>query len=282
MARLAARDLSNRRIAETLVIAEKTAGLRPARCLTRAWRGVVSGWVERRDMRERRTDMYVTRNESEVTLGRPVEYESTIDELAGLNQQMPGYIGATLLQSYGNPTRYTHIGRWTDREAARAAVRSEQFSAFARSALASGLFRPVRLPEAYESVFEVDNTAVPDSASTCEVLVDWTLKNAMVAPAFEAFAHDVADLMKQSSVGFVSSRLRRFLGNDTRYLTIAIVTDQAAARSRLLTPEVQRFLETHPFTDFATAAPFAETYYVVRRYAGTGAPAAQSAAAAAR
>src|SRR5438876_9765190 len=42
-----------------------------------------------------------------VTLGRSVEYESPIDELAGVNQQVPGYIGATLLQSYRNPTRYT-------------------------------------------------------------------------------------------------------------------------------------------------------------------------------
>src|SRR5258708_6608858 len=110
----------------------------------------------------------MTRNEAEITLGRSIEFESMIDELVAIHRTQPGYLGSTLLQSYGNPGRYTLTARWTDRETNRAMGRSEQFTAFAPSLVNSGLFRPLRLSEAYESVFEVDADNMA-SDSACEV-----------------------------------------------------------------------------------------------------------------
>jgi quinol monooxygenase YgiN len=224
--------------------------------------------------------VFVTRSESDVTIGRGAEFECTVDELVKLHMQQQGHLGATLLQSFGNPTRFTLVQRWTAREVARAAVRSEPFTAFARSLVTSGLFRPLRLTEAYESVFEVDAEDGTARGSACEVLIDWTLKSPTIAPAFEVFSRQIAELARQHATGFVSSRLRRFLGNDNRYMVIVIVTDRAAARARYLVPEVKAFLEAHPYTDFALQPPTSEVYDVVKRYAGPTASMMQSAAAA--
>jgi quinol monooxygenase YgiN len=213
--------------------------------------------------------MYVVRNEMEVTLGRSSEFESTGSDLAAVFGSQPGFVGLTVLQSYGNPTRYTTVGRWADRAIAASSVRSEPFSRYARSVLTSGVFRPLRPPEAYEGVFEIDVDNVNAADSTCEVLVDWTIKRAPLAPAFEDFCRQMAQLSKQHVRGFVSYRLRRFLGNDVRYLVLAIMTDRAAARERLAVPEIQEFIESHPYTDLATNPPSVEVYSVVKRYAGT-------------
>jgi quinol monooxygenase YgiN len=224
--------------------------------------------------------MFITRNESDVTLGRTAEYESTVDELVALHGQSSGFIGATLLQSFGNPSRHTLTQRWTEREAARASVRSDKFAAFARALTTSGLFRPLRLTEAYESVFEVDAPDADPNTSTCEIWIDWTLKSPAVAPAFESFSRDISELARRHAPGFVSSRLRRFLGDDVRYLAIAIVTDRAAARARYVVPELKAFLDMHPYTEFALAPATAEVYSVVKRHVGPAAPAMQTVAAA--
>jgi quinol monooxygenase YgiN len=185
--------------------------------------------------------MYITRNEAEVTLGCAAEFEATIDELIGVLRLQPGYLGTTLLQSYGNPGRYTLTSRWTDRDASLASSRSEQFKVFARSFITSNIARPLRLSEAYESVFEVDADNMQASDSTCEMWIDWTLKGPRAAPAFEAYFRQISELNKQYAPGFVTSRLRRYLGNFNRYLALAIVTDPAAARARAQVPEVRAF-----------------------------------------
>src|SRR5437773_2466975 len=57
------------------------------------------------------------------------------------DQWRPAHPGA-------NPGLYTLLSRWTDRDAAIAAGRREQFTAFARRFIVSGLVRPTRLTEA--------------------------------------------------------------------------------------------------------------------------------------
>ncbi len=145
--------------------------------------------------------MYITRNEAEVTLGRAAEFEATIDQLIGVLRLQPGYLGTTLLQSYGNPGRYTLTSRWTDRDASLASSRSEQFMAFARSFVTNNLVRPLRLSEACESVFEVDAENMQASASTSEIWIDWTLKGPGAAPAFEAYFRQISELNKYSPDG---------------------------------------------------------------------------------
>ena len=226
--------------------------------------------------------MYIVRNEAEVTLGRAAEFESTIDELAAIQQQNSGYVGSTLLQSYGNPGRYTLTSRWTDRDAARAANRKDNFTEFARSFLTSGLVRPLRLTEAYESIFEVDQANLQAPESTAERWIDFTLTNPMVAPAFEDQVRQLGELSRQRAPGIMSIRLRRSLGSDTRYLLIVITTDRSAARGWLLVPEVRAFTETQPMMQYLSGSPSAETYYVVKRYVGPALSAVQGSSAAAR
>lgn len=148
--------------------------------------------------------------------------------------------------------------------------------------LGAGLIRPTRMTEAYESVFEVDADNAEQSSATCETLMDWTLTSPLVAPAFEKFAREMAGLTKAHAPGFVSSRLRRFLGNETRYLTIAISTDHAAARGRYQAPEIRAHLQAHPYTEFASQPVSAENFDMVKRYApASSATAAQASVAAA-
>ena len=114
--------------------------------------------------------------------------------------------------------------------------------------------------------------------SVCEMWVDWTLKSPTVAPAFEAYSRQMSELTRQYAPGFVTGRLRRFLGNDTRYLVLVIVTDRAAARGRLLVPQVKSFLDQHPYTEFAFQPPTSEAHYVVQRYVAAAQAISQSTA----
>jgi quinol monooxygenase YgiN len=226
--------------------------------------------------------MYIVRNEAEVTLGRAAEFESTIDELAAIHQQNAGYVGSTLLQSYGNPGRYTLTSRWADRDASLGASRKDKFKEFARSFITSGLVRPLRLTEAYESVFEVDQENVQASDSAAERWIDFTLTNPMVAPAFEDQVRQLSELSRKSAPGILSVRLRRSLGSDTKYLLLLIVTDRAIARGWLLVPEVQAFMQSQSMMPYLVGSPSAETYAVVKRYVGPAYAAVQGAAATAR
>lgn len=227
--------------------------------------------------------MYMNRNEAEVTLGRGVEFEAMIDEWATIQQPNAGFVGGTLLQAYGNPGRYTLFSRWTDRDASIAAGRREQFKSFTRDFLASGVARPTRLTEAFESVFEVDQENVTNrSAGTAERWVDFTLTVPMVAPAFEESMRRLAELSKQHAPGVLSVRLRRSMGSDTKYLLLVITTDRAAARGWLLVPEVRAHTEAAMLNQYLAGSPQGEIHHVVKRYAGPALAAAQPAVAAAR
>ena len=227
--------------------------------------------------------MYMNRNEAEATLGRSAEFEAMIDDWSKVQSQNPGFVGATLLQSYANPGRYTLFSRWLDREASIAAGRREEFKAFAQTFINSGLARPTRLTEAYESVFDVDAAGAEAIASTAERWVDFTLSVPMVAPAFEAYVRELGEASIQKAPGVLSLRLRRSVGSDTKYLMIVFATDRAAARGWLLVPEVQSFTEKHSMVQNLSGSPSAEIHHVVKRYAGPAlAQAAPAEAAAVR
>lgn len=227
--------------------------------------------------------MYMNRNEAEVTLGRSDEFETLVDDWSNVQAQNAGFVGATLLQSYANPGRYTLFSRWVDREASIAAGRREQFKAFAQTLINSGLVRPTRLTEAYESVLEVDRMDAESSPSTAERWVDFTLTVPMVAPAFEAYVRELAEISIQKASGVLSLRLRRSVGSDTKYLMIVFARDRAAARGWLLVPEVQSLTQAHSMAQNLSGSPSAEIHQVVKRYAGPAlAEVAPAEAAAAR
>ena len=223
--------------------------------------------------------VYMNRNEAEVTLGRGEEFEESTEQWAQIQAQNGGFVGATLLQSYANPGRYTLFSRWVDRETAVAAARRPQFKTFIRDFLASGMVRQVRLTEGFESVFEVDQPNAEASASAAERFVDFTLTSPMVAPDFESHTRTLAEIATQHAPGVMSVRLRRSCGNDTRYLLLVITTDRAAARGFLLVPEVRAFTERQSGTSYLATPPTAEIHHVVKRYAGPALAGMQPAAA---
>jgi heme-degrading monooxygenase HmoA len=224
--------------------------------------------------------MYMNRNEAEVALGRGDEFEESIEQWSHIQAQNAGFVGATLLQSYANPGRYTLFSRWVDRDAAIAASRTQQFKTFIRDFIASGLVRPTRLTEGFESVFEVDQANAEASASTAERFIDLTLTNPMVAPEFETRIRELAEVATRQAPGVVSVRLRRSFGKDTSYLLLVITTDRAAARGFLLVPEVRAVTERQSGTNYLAAPPAGEIHHVVKRYAGPALAGTQPAAAA--
>ena len=224
--------------------------------------------------------MYMNRNEAEITLGRADEFESMIDQWAAIQAQNAGFFGATLLQSYANPGRYTLLSRWTDRDASIAAGRRQAFKDFIQGFLSSGIARPTRLTEAYESVFEVDRAGIVATESTAERWIDFTLSTPMVAAQFEERIRQLAEVIQQHAPGVLSVRLRRSVGNDTRYLVLVITTDRAAARGWLLVPEIRAFTDTTRTNQFTVVPPSAEIHHVVNRYAGPAFTGVQPAAAA--
>jgi heme-degrading monooxygenase HmoA len=227
--------------------------------------------------------MYMNRNEAEVTLGRSEEFEAMIDEWSKVQGQNAGFVGATLLQSYANPGRYTLFSRWVDRDASIAAGRREPFKAFAQKLVGSGLLRPTRLTEAYESVFDVDRADAAGSPENAERWVDFTLAAPMATPTFEAYIRELAQLSIEKAPGVFSVRLRRSVGNDTKYLMIVFAKDRAAARGWLLVPEIQQFTQAHTNAQILSGSPSAEIHHVVKRYAGPAlAQAAPAEAAAVR
>jgi heme-degrading monooxygenase HmoA len=222
----------------------------------------------------------MNRNEAEITLGRNADFEASVDEWAGIQGQNAGFVGASLLQAYANPGRYTLFSRWTDRDASIAAGRREQFTSYARSLLSSGMLRPVRLTEAYESVFEVDAENAQSAPSSAERWVDFALNAPMVAPAFEDGIRQLADASIQHAPGVVSVRVRRSMGNDTKYLMIVIAADRAAARGWLLAPRIREITEAGRLTQYLASPPSAEIHHVVKRYVGPAAKIVEQAAAA--
>jgi quinol monooxygenase YgiN len=225
--------------------------------------------------------MYMNRNEAEVTLGRRSEFEALNDEFSAIHSQSAGFIGATLLQAYANPGRFTLFSRWTDRETAMAANRTEQFTRFAEKLRNSGTLRPTRLTEAYESVFEVDQPNVTAASSSAERWVELTLVGPTAAPAVEAHLRNMAELGLAHAPGVLSVRLRRSMGNDTKYLMLVITTDHDAARGWPLVPQIRERIESNSINQYLVGMPASEIHHVVKRYAGPALRAAQPVAAAA-
>jgi quinol monooxygenase YgiN len=222
--------------------------------------------------------MYVIRSEMEVAGARAAEFEATIDELAGIHYDSPGGIGATLLRSLAYPGCYTLIARWNDRASYVAAGQREPVVAFGRRMANNvGLIRPLRMLEAYESVFEVDGPiAGQGENSTAERLVDFTITVPMVAPTFEAAIRQLAEASVQHAPGVGSVRLRRSAGVDTKYLLIVIATDAAAARGWLLAPQVRELVEQQSLNQYLASSPQGQIHHVVKRYVSSPQAIAQS------
>ena len=74
--------------------------------------------------------MYHRRVEFAVPPGKLDEFEGWSEKFGQDRKKASGFVGQSLLQSYGTPSKYTTMIRWDNMEAADAYSRSKQFKAF--------------------------------------------------------------------------------------------------------------------------------------------------------
>ncbi len=206
--------------------------------------------------------MYLVRTELAVNPGGAGALEAQVTKLGETRKGTAGYLGQTLLHSYGHPSKYVIASRWNDVEACFAWMKGQQFADYVKG-IATPSFT-VANQHGYDSVFEVDGPQGAAAPSTCEVLVDWTISLGR-APAFENSRKALFEIRQKHAKGFVSARLRRSAGTPNRYLVININSNVADARAANALPEVQAFNAAHPASAYASALPAIEAYHVVHR-----------------
>jgi heme-degrading monooxygenase HmoA len=173
--------------------------------------------------------------------------------------QQPAFRSGTLLNSLGTPAKYVYLTRWDTREAFRSYARSEEFLAAQAADPTTGLSTPGRPAEAYESVLDVSS----EGEAAYVTLIDWNIMPGTAADS-EARRQEQYDLRKQHhGPGFVFSRLERFLGATTRYLTSIGYTTLAGLRATNAGPQLQAFVQAHPVNEHSSVPLVSEPYEVV-------------------
>lgn len=208
--------------------------------------------------------MYLVRTELGVSPGGAGELEAQITKLGEGRKGTAGYLGQTLLHSYGHPSKYAVTSRWDNVEAHFAWAAGSQFANFVKGLGTPGF--AVSSQHGYEGVFEVDAPGMQAAvaSSSCEVLVDWIISPGR-GQSFENSRRALFELRQKHAKGFVSARLRRSAGVPNRYLIINIYTNAADARAANAIPEVAAFNAGHPYSAYASAPPSIEAYHVVHR-----------------
>ncbi len=206
--------------------------------------------------------MYLVRTELTANPGGSGQLEAQVAKLGDIRKGMAGYLGQTLLRSYGHPSKYCITSRWDNPEAHWAFTNGDAFATYIK-----GLGTPtfaLTSQHGYDSVFEVDGPQGATAPSTCEVLLDWTISQGR-AQAFENSRRALFELRQKLVKGFVSARLRRSAGTPNRYLVIHILASREDARAANTIPELQAFRVAHPGSAYASAPPAIEAYHVVHR-----------------
>lgn len=206
--------------------------------------------------------MYVTRTEAIISAGGAAAYESRTAQLADLLRAQPGFVSGALLNSLGDPARYSFLARWEGREAGRCFARSGALRDFRLAHPAEGLFCLSRPQEAYEGVVDVAS----EGQGSFVTLVEWNIKPGREnAAAFERSRQELFELRQKYQKGFVANLMRRFLGNPTRYLMVLSYSSREDAWAVSAAPEIQQFLRAHRYHQYAETPPAIEVYDTIRR-----------------
>ncbi len=211
--------------------------------------------------------MYLTRNETMVPPGATADYEAFYERIGEFRKGKPGVIGQTLLRSYAYPGKYVLISRWESVEAAWDLQKTAGYLQVLKSVVGGGGGGSGGRPqEGYEDVFNVNADDRMDAQEyTCEVLHDFELDLARNAREFETNRRERAEVLKQHATGFGSYRLRRSMGNPTKYLGIGIWKDRGSFVAGGAAPEVQKFLAEHGGRQFLRTPQTMEAFAVLHR-----------------
>jgi len=212
--------------------------------------------------------MFVTRIEFWVTPGRVAEFEAQEAQLHPLLAQQPGLERCTLGNALGYPAKYVRVIRWESRDAANAWRKGSALGAFLREHPNQGLYTAGRPVEAYEIVGTLRGPAAP-GANAYAVLVDWTVDaRPGTAQAFEESRAALFELRQRCGRGLAVQVLSRFLGGGGRYLAYIVTTTRDDLQATTTAPEVQEFMQAHPWSEYSSNPPVAEPYELVQSTAG--------------
>jgi heme-degrading monooxygenase HmoA len=206
---------------------------------------------------------YVSRTDVMTLARRAADYEAWAMRYCEVLKNQKGFVARIVANSLGQPAKYTALLVWESREAARNAVRGAEVDAFFKANSFEGLATVTRPIEAYENILSVVADTAP--LGSFYVLAEWNLDWGKQS-AFETRCQEVFELRKKIGGGFYTNRLRRYLGNLTKYLINTTYKDRESITAALAHPELQEFNRTHPNSSYASTPPIIEAYELIQRW----------------
>lgn len=212
---------------------------------------------------ERGIHMYARREEVMVAPDKHREFREAAARRGELAKAQPGFQLQVLLRSLGYPAKYTLLQRWESREALDTFFGTDQWRAFRRENPLSSLVTTTRPVEAYEVVLDVVSQG---RQANFAVLLDFTVNVGFNnAQGFEQNRKAVFEFRQQHVKGFVAGRIRRFLGDPTKYLVIQDWESREAAQAGQALPEMGEFFRTHQVSQYTSGPPTQDAYLPISR-----------------
>ena len=183
--------------------------------------------------------MYAMREEVMVAPDKHREFREAAARRGELAKAQPGFQLQVLLRSLGYPAKFTLLQRWESREALDAFF------------------------EAYEVVLDVVSQG---RQANFAVLLDFTVNVGFNnAQGFEQNRKEMFEFRQKHVKGFVAGRIRRFLGDPTKYLVIQDWESREAAQAGQALPEMGEFFRTHQVGQFTSGPPTQDAYLPISR-----------------
>jgi len=151
--------------------------------------------------------------------------------------------------------------RWESREACLAFARSQDLKSFIQANSLEGIYTPLRLTEAAETVHFNRKEGPLGHLLLVDVTVDSTPGNAQ---AFEDRCKEFFALHQRVGKGAVLSALTRSLAGGGRYAIAWGHSTSQDFEATFAMPEVRQFMEAKPVSKYASTPIVGELFEVVR------------------
>jgi heme-degrading monooxygenase HmoA len=203
--------------------------------------------------------MYSTRLQVMVNPGRAADFEEWARRLFDNQQRQQGFERGSVLNSLGYPAKFTILGSWVNRDAARNWGRNN-LRDFLTQNPTEGIATPMGPVDAWETII-VTRSADPTPGAYA-VLVDATIDPSK-ARDFEESRKRLFALRQQYGKGFISNTLSRFLGAPGRYGILVASRSEQDSIATQNAVEVKRYWDEHPISEFGGGQPAIEICEIV-------------------
>jgi heme-degrading monooxygenase HmoA len=209
--------------------------------------------------------MYVLRMEGLVAEGQAQRFEQTMTDLGERLKKHQGFDRGALLNSISNPTSYTRMLRFINRESAHNWLAGHQLASIANDSGLGAVYTPARPTEAYELVEVVrgDGLAVGRFVH----IADWAIaSDAANTAKYEADRKELFELRRRTGTGFVAMLLLRSLAAAGRYVMYSVSSDEEAHRMTAAVPETRKWVQDHPAAGYGCPGPVQQTFDLLQAY----------------